>query len=590
MVSLSRYLRNALVVACLFLGVVLTTNATPIAGTSLSIGNYTVTSVQRISRFEYDYTYTAQATNSGSDLFNVAATLTSSSAAMTIVDGNLDFGDIAASITQSSSDTFTVRHNRRMGSFDTSAFAWDVTFNAGGTPTSASLTLSNTVIPTSAAGGSVDAQCTVLDQNGSVISPQPAVTLSTDSTTAVLNGTAFSFPDAGEFQITCAANNMAITTAAAVVVLDDAIDALYSTFSNDLNTLGNLLDTVVTADAADDLAGLQAAKDALTAKIPTIDLAGLAGSPPVLSDAEKPTAGELLAAGDNPDPVVDNPFKSTVQLIEQNLINVNTIISGVTPGSITQADVDAVNNLTSELNTLTASLTSSQFPSHTAILDVNNELNNIVSNLLPGQATQLAQFIADSIATVPGITFLDWRLNPGIPQNLLAVLQPDLMAPGGFYASVEPASLLPLPSVPLIWRVRWNVFENLYFPLLQYITRNTIFLRKQNLLPSSATAPVITDVLGPSIGNLVPGNNIQIFGSGFSGTLSENTIEVTTPVGVFNIPVLSYDPSGVLGELLVGGPIPNNMCVCPFGIPESGVVRAINTAGTSNGITVTVFP
>ena len=155
MVSLSGYLRNALVVACLFLGVVLTTNATPIAGTSLSIGNYTVTSVQRISRFEYDYTYTAQATNSGSDLFNVAATLTSSSAAMTIVDGNLDFGDIAASITQSSSDTFTVRHNRRMGSFDTSAFVWDVTFNAGGTPTSASLTLSNTVIPTSAAGGSV---------------------------------------------------------------------------------------------------------------------------------------------------------------------------------------------------------------------------------------------------------------------------------------------------------------------------------------------------------------------------------------------------------------------------------------------------
>src|SRR5690606_30765757 len=67
---------------------------------------------QRVTRTDWDYTYRITATNTGGPLRAVRATVTSGSPHTVVIDGELDFGDLAAGATTSSRDTFTVRHNR----------------------------------------------------------------------------------------------------------------------------------------------------------------------------------------------------------------------------------------------------------------------------------------------------------------------------------------------------------------------------------------------------------------------------------------------------------------------------------------------
>lgn len=100
-----------------------------VAGTAwadLAIGNYTLMSSKRVSRVEYEYTYRAQVTNDGQeDAKNVMAQVTSSSPYTTVIEGMLEFGDVASGATVDSSDTFIIKHNRRYP-LDWSALVWDV--------------------------------------------------------------------------------------------------------------------------------------------------------------------------------------------------------------------------------------------------------------------------------------------------------------------------------------------------------------------------------------------------------------------------------------------------------------------------------
>ena len=76
--------------------------------------NYILVSSQRVSRTEFAYTYRAKVTNHGPvDILGVTATLTSLSAYTVVVAGALTFGDVPAGNTVPSSDTFTIRQNRR---------------------------------------------------------------------------------------------------------------------------------------------------------------------------------------------------------------------------------------------------------------------------------------------------------------------------------------------------------------------------------------------------------------------------------------------------------------------------------------------
>jgi len=83
-----------------------------IATADLLIGDSTLQDKKRVGRVLFEYTYIVEATNTGDKLEGVKATLTSTSPYTTIVDGDIDFGNIAAGATVSSSDTYIIRQDR----------------------------------------------------------------------------------------------------------------------------------------------------------------------------------------------------------------------------------------------------------------------------------------------------------------------------------------------------------------------------------------------------------------------------------------------------------------------------------------------
>lgn len=97
----------------------------PAYADDLSIGNYTLVSSQRLSRTLFEYVYKASVTNTGDNATNVTASLNGWAANITVVDGSLTFGDVAANSTVQSSDTFTV-HINRTALVTEADFQWDI--------------------------------------------------------------------------------------------------------------------------------------------------------------------------------------------------------------------------------------------------------------------------------------------------------------------------------------------------------------------------------------------------------------------------------------------------------------------------------
>lgn len=113
------WLAAAFLFALSFLG------AAPIFAQQLTIGDYVIVSSKRLSRTEFEYTYKASVTNTGEGVNNVTATLTSGVAIMTVLEGTLSFGNVAAGAKVQSVDTFTVRVNRT-SPVGSDAFIWNI--------------------------------------------------------------------------------------------------------------------------------------------------------------------------------------------------------------------------------------------------------------------------------------------------------------------------------------------------------------------------------------------------------------------------------------------------------------------------------
>ena len=95
----------------------------------LAIGNYSLISKTRVSRTEYNYVYQADIANTGSDVQNVTATLTSNSPHTTVIGETLSFGDVASGTTVTSTDTFTIKQDRRYP-LDWSDLVWDIQYES----------------------------------------------------------------------------------------------------------------------------------------------------------------------------------------------------------------------------------------------------------------------------------------------------------------------------------------------------------------------------------------------------------------------------------------------------------------------------
>jgi len=110
----------------------LTNSASVRAAPELTIGNYELVSTKRITRTVFEYTYKADVTNTGTDALEVSATLSITAPGVTVLDGQLSFGDVAAGARVTSSDTFAIRQDRQY-SFAVDALRWEIKSDANPT-------------------------------------------------------------------------------------------------------------------------------------------------------------------------------------------------------------------------------------------------------------------------------------------------------------------------------------------------------------------------------------------------------------------------------------------------------------------------
>ncbi|MEO8444765.1 MAG: C39 family peptidase [Gammaproteobacteria bacterium] len=90
---------------------------------NVGIANFVLTGTTRISRTVFDYTYTADATNSDTIAVALTASVSSSAISTTVMDGALNFGNVAPGATKTSLDTFTIRQDRTVA-FDANSLSW----------------------------------------------------------------------------------------------------------------------------------------------------------------------------------------------------------------------------------------------------------------------------------------------------------------------------------------------------------------------------------------------------------------------------------------------------------------------------------
>ncbi len=89
--------------------------------------SYTLVEKKRVNRVLYDFIYKVNIINGNSAIQNVNATVLSSSVNTVIIDGNVDFNNLAAGESSASIDTFTLRQDRRH-LFNPADLNWDVNF------------------------------------------------------------------------------------------------------------------------------------------------------------------------------------------------------------------------------------------------------------------------------------------------------------------------------------------------------------------------------------------------------------------------------------------------------------------------------
>ncbi len=94
--------------------------------TTLEINNYQLIGKTRVGRTIYQYEFQADITNNGTeDVLAVNAAVTSTSPTTVVTTNILNFGDISAEQTVTSSNTFTLKIDRRY-SFDESNLVWEI--------------------------------------------------------------------------------------------------------------------------------------------------------------------------------------------------------------------------------------------------------------------------------------------------------------------------------------------------------------------------------------------------------------------------------------------------------------------------------
>lgn len=282
--------------------------------------------------------------------------------------------------------------------------------------------------------------CEALDSNGIEV-PNQSFTISVNPT-GNLVGDQFSSSVADEFLVTCALDGSVLSAATEVVVLPDNVAAVHGDLQDEIEDLADLSLSVDVANDEEDVPALQALKSAIQAKVADIDLVELAANMPLRNDADRPTDQQLIdELGDVPNPAVDDPWKQIVLDYRANVVAYRAKLASVTPATVTTADVLELQDLTDALAALGTAVETLE-PSHTAVFAMNDEINELYTDLIPNEAIEGGNSTVAIINTVNGIVGLDpqrWQLQHNTPAQLYAGLAPSAMDSAEFFKHSEQA-------------------------------------------------------------------------------------------------------------------------------------------------------
>jgi hypothetical protein len=179
-----------------------------------TVGSYVLVSEQRISRTHSDFTYTAALANDGAALINAQATLTGVPPGVTVIDGSLTFGNVAAGAQVRSTDTFTIRIDRTIP-FDSAALVWTLQSAPGNSAPTANAGANDTAFVGETVSlngsGSTDVDGDPLTFAWSFVSRPPGSAATLQSATSVTSS--FVIDQPGAYVIRLVVNDGAVNSA-----------------------------------------------------------------------------------------------------------------------------------------------------------------------------------------------------------------------------------------------------------------------------------------------------------------------------------------------------------------------------------------
>jgi beta-lactam-binding protein with PASTA domain/subtilisin family serine protease len=205
-----------------------------LAAASSAWGQASVTGINqasstRVGRTTFNYTYTINVTNGAPGLSNAVATVTSSAAATTIVQGSVALGTLAAGASVTSTNTFTLQQDRTVA-FNPASLTWTVT----GTPFE--------VVP-NVAGATQAVATSTITGAGLVVG-----TVTTASSSTVPSGSVISqSPSAGASATPGSAVNLTVSTGPAPVAVPNVVGLTQAAATSAITSAGLVVGTVTTA-------------------------------------------------------------------------------------------------------------------------------------------------------------------------------------------------------------------------------------------------------------------------------------------------------------------------------------------------------
>ena len=208
-----------------------------LAAASSAWGQASVTGINQVSstrvgRTTFNYTYTINVTNGAPGLSNAVATVTSSAAATTIVQGSVALGTLTAGASVTSTNTFTLQQDRTVA-FNPASLTWTVT----GTPFE--------VVP-NVVGATLAAATSTITGAGLVVG-----TVTSASSSTVPSGSVISqSPSAGASAAPGSAANLTVSTGPAPVAVPNVVGLTQAAASSAITSAGLVVGTVTTASSS----------------------------------------------------------------------------------------------------------------------------------------------------------------------------------------------------------------------------------------------------------------------------------------------------------------------------------------------------